>query len=294
VTSAAAEPWERLEAADTAADNAPGRVLELTGERTPIPLLVGDMIRRRNLLPMLASRDFRARYRSASLGTIWAVLLPLFQGTILAIVFSQLVRINTTTNYAAFVMVGMMSWTYLSSSVLLSATSIVDQSNVAGRVYFPRIFLPGMAVLANAPALAIGLVIVIPISTLLGVSPTPRLFALPLAVLLAVVVAYSFGAPLALLNVYFRDVQYLLVAALQALLYGSPVIYPLSRIGHLRDLMAINPATGVIELARWSFNANNGDPLLVPILGSLGWVVLLAGITLAAYSKHERLACDRL
>jgi lipopolysaccharide transport system permease protein len=294
VTSAAAQPREELEEADTAARDAPSPVLDLTGERTPIPLLVGDLVRRRHLLPMLASRDFRARYRSASLGTAWAVLLPLFQGTILAIVFSQLVRIKTTTNYAAFVMVGMMSWMYLSSSVQLSATSIVDQSNVAGRVYFPRMFLPGMAVLANAPALAIGLVIVIPISAVLGVSPTPRLFALPLAVALAVVVAYSFGAPLALLNVYFRDVQYLIVAALQALLYGSPIIYPLSRLGHLRDLMAINPATGVIELSRWSFNANNGDPLLVPILGSLGWVVLLAGITLAAYSKHERLACDRL
>jgi lipopolysaccharide transport system permease protein len=294
VTLAAAQPQGTDSEPAALAPAAPSPVLELTGERTPVRLLVRDLIRRRHLLPMLASRDFRARYRSASLGTAWAVLLPLFQGTVLAIVFSQLVRISTRTNYAAFVMVGMMSWTYLTSSVQLSASSIVDQSDVAGRVYFPRLFLPGMAVLSNAPALAIGLLTVIPISLILGVDPTPRLFALPLAVGLAIVVAYSFGAPLALLNVYYRDVRYLLIAALQALMYGSPVIYPLSMLGHLRNLMAINPATGVIELSRWSFNANNGDPLMVPILGSIGWVVILAFVTAFAYSKHERLACDRL
>jgi lipopolysaccharide transport system permease protein len=294
VTLAAAQPQGAVPEPAASESEASGQVLELTGERTPVRLLVSDLIRRRHLLPMLASRDFRARYRSASLGTAWAVLLPLFQGTVLAIVFSQLVRIQTRTNYAAFVMVGMMSWTYLTSSVQLSASSIVDQSDVAGRVYFPRLFLPGMAVLANTPALAIGLVIVVPLSVILGVDPTPRLFALPLAVVLAVLVAYAFGAPLALLNVYFRDVRYLLIAALQALMYGSPVIYPLSQLGHLRELMAINPATGVIELSRWSFNANNGDPLMIPILGSVGWVLILTVVTLVSYSKHERLACDRL
>jgi lipopolysaccharide transport system permease protein len=269
-------------------------VLDLSGERTPIRALVSDAVRRRHLLPMLASRDFRARYRSSTLGIAWAVLLPLFQGTILAIVFSKLVRITTTTNYAAFVMVGMMTWTYLTVSVQLSASSITDQAPVAGRVYFPRIFLSGMAVLANAPALFIGLLIVIPISWMLGVTPTWRLVGIPLAVLLSVALGYAFGAPLALLNVYFRDVRYLIVAALQALMYVAPVIYPMTRLHHHMNLLAINPATGVLEVARWSFNANSGDPLLVPVLATLGWIVGLTFITLIAYSKHERLACDRL
>ncbi|HVT66048.1 MAG TPA: ABC transporter permease [Mycobacteriales bacterium] len=278
----------------TATTESSQTVLDLAGDRTPIRALVRDIVRRRHLLPMLASRDFRARYRSSKLGITWAILLPLFQGTILAIVFSHLVRIQTTTNYAAFVMVGMMTWTYLTSSVSLSATSITDQSDIASRVYFPRIFLSGMAVLANAPALFIGLVLVIPIAAILGVNPTWHLVTLPLAVLLSLLVGYAFGAPLALLNVYFRDVRYLIIAALQALLYLSPVIYPMTRLHHHMNLLAINPATGPIELARWSFNANNNDPLLVPILGSLVWIVGLAVVTAVSYSKHERLACDRL
>jgi lipopolysaccharide transport system permease protein len=268
--------------------------LDLTGERTPLAALISDMIRRRHLLPMLASRDFRARYRSSALGIAWAVLLPLFQGVILAVVFSKLVKIQTTTNYAAFVMVGMMTWNYLSSSVQLSATSITDQSDVASRVYFPRIFLSGMAVLSNAPALFIGLVVVIPIAAFLGTEPTWRLVALPLAVLLSVMIGYSVGAPLAILNVYFRDVKYLLMAVLQAFLYISPVIYPITKLGQYKDLMAINPASGPIELSRWAFHSNGHDPLLLPVLGTLLWSLVLAVVTGLTYSKYERLACDRL
>lgn len=270
------------------------QVLDLTGERTPIAALIRDAIRRRHLLPMLAARDFRGRYRGSALGIVWAVLLPIFQGTILAVVFSHLVRIKTTTNYAAFVLVGMMTWTYLTSSVQLSATSITTQSDVASRIYFPRIYLSGMAVLSNAPALFIGLLTVVPIAAVLGVDPTWRLVGLPAAVLLSVMIGYSVGAPLALLNVYYRDVQYLVTAALQAMLYLSPVIYPMTKLGHYKDLLALNPATGPIELSRWSFNSNSGDPLALPVLASLAWVVLLTLLTAVTYSRHERLACDRL
>jgi lipopolysaccharide transport system permease protein len=283
-----------LAAVTTASQSRSEVVLDLTGERTPIRALVNDAIRRRRLLPMLASRDFRARYRSSTLGIAWAVLLPIFQGSILAVVFSHFVRIQTTTNYAAFVMTGMMVWTYLSVTVMLSATSITDQSDIAGRVYFPRIFLSGMAVMSNAPALFIGLGVVIPIADVLGVEPTWRLVVMPLGVLLAVAISYAVGAPLALLNVYFRDVRYFVTASLQAMMYLSPVIYPLSRLHHHRDLLAINPAVGPIEVVRWSFNANSGDPLLTPVLSTLGWLVVLSLVTVVAYSKYERLACDRL
>jgi lipopolysaccharide transport system permease protein len=283
-----------LTAVTTASQTRSEVVLDLTGERTPVRALVNDAIRRRHLLPMLAGRDFRARYRSSTLGIAWAVLLPIFQGTILAVVFSHFVRIQTATNYAAFVMTGMMVWTYLSATVMLSATSITDQSDIAGRVYFPRIFLSGMAVMSNAPALFTGLVVVIPITAVLGVDPTWRLLVMPLGVLLAVAISYAVGAPLALLNVYFRDVRYFVTACLQALMYLSPVIYPLTRVNHHRELLAINPAVGPIELVRWSFDANSNDPLLIPVISTVAWIVVLSIVTVFAYSKYERLACDRL
>ena len=278
----------------TASQTQPEVVLDLTGDRTPVRELVREIRRRWTLLPMLAARDFRGRYRSAALGIAWAVLTPLFQGLILAFVFSHVVRIHTRTNYAAFVITGTMTWSYLTSTVSTASTSIVDQAGVAGRVYFPRVFLPGQAVLSNSPALVINLLIAVLITTILGVHPTWRLVVLPAAIALAILIAYAVSAPLALLNVYFRDVRYLIGTILQVMIYATPVIYPLTKLGQYKDLMAINPACGVIELARWSFNANNGDPLLIPVLGTVGWIVILVFVSIAAYSKHERLACDRL
>jgi lipopolysaccharide transport system permease protein len=269
--------------------------LDLTGERTPLGALLGDLRRRRHLLLMLANRDFKAKYRSTNLGLAWAVALPLIQGTILALVFTHVVKINANTpSYPVFVLAGMATWVYLSSSVQAATTSIIDQSDIAGRIYFPRLFLPGMGVLAAAPGLLISLVLIVPIAATLHVAPSWHIIALPGAWLLAIWTVYAVGAPLAMLNVYFRDVKYFVVAALQALLYGSPIIYPLERLGDYKWILYLNPASGVIELMRWSFGVNGTDPLLLPVVGTLAWVVALTGVTVIVYARYERLACDRL
>ncbi|HWA66770.1 MAG TPA: ABC transporter permease [Mycobacteriales bacterium] len=271
-------------------------VLELTGERTPIRDLLADYVRRISLLQMLAARDFRSRYRSTRLGLVWAVLLPLIQGSILAIVFTHLVRVQTSADYPVFVLVGMTTWTYITTAVNNATTSIVDQADVAGRVYFPRLFLPGVPILAGVPGLMAGLLVIVPIGAILGVDPTWHLVAYPLVAVLAAATAYAVGSLLALLNVYFRDIKYFVVAALQALLYASPIIYPLTLIPshRLRTIAEINPGAGVIELARWSFAANGTDPLALPVLSAVAWSVVLSIGAIFAYSKFERLACDRL
>jgi lipopolysaccharide transport system permease protein len=184
----------------------------------------------------------------------------------------------------------------MTQAVNNSTTSIVDLADIAGRIYFPRLFLPGMPVLAGVPGLLCGLLVIVPIGAILGVTPSWHLVALPLVGVLAASVAYSVGSLLALLNVYFRDVKYFVVAMLQALLYGSPIIYPLTLVpSHkLRVIISLNPGTGVIELARWCFDASGTDPLLVPLMTSLIATVVLAFVAVLAYSKYERLACDRL
>jgi lipopolysaccharide transport system permease protein len=271
-------------------------VLDLTGERTPVRELVGDYVRRVSLLRMLAARDFRSRYRSTRLGLVWAMLLPLIQGSILAVVFTHLVRVQTAASYPVFVLVGMTTWMYITSSVNNATTSIVDQSDIAGKVYFPRLYLPGMPILAGIPGLVAGLLVIIPIGAILGADPTWHLIAFPLVPVLAASVAYAVGSLLALLNVYFRDIKYFVIAALQALLYASPIIYPLTLIHNhtLRTVISLNPGAGVIELARWSFDASGSDPLAVPVLSAVAVTVVLAICSVFAYSKFERLACDRL
>jgi lipopolysaccharide transport system permease protein len=153
-----------------------------------------------------------------------------------------------------------------------------------------------MPILAGVPGLVAGLLVIIPIGAILHADPTWHLIAFPLVPVLAASVAYAVGSLLALANVYFRDIKYFVIAALQALLYASPIIYPLSLIHNhvLRTVISLNPGAGVIELARWSFDANGTDPLAVPVLSAVVATVVLSICSVLAYSKFERLACDRL
>src|SRR5487761_2591048 len=195
-------------------------VLELSGESTPVSDLLRGVARSWRLLPMLAKQDYMARYRSAALGLLWSVFLPLLQGAVLAVVFTHVVRVRTDTpSYAVFVLAGMTAWAYLSTSWSLGSTSIVDSSAIASRVYFPRLLLPAVAPTANL----IGYVLVI-----------------------------ALNAVCALLHVYFRDVRYLVSALLLVLFYATPVIYPLSFThGILRAVVLVNPGTGVVQLTRF-------------------------------------------
>src|SRR6201989_876306 len=104
-------------------------VLELAGESTPVKDLLRGVARSWRLLPMLAKQDYVARYRSAMLGLLWSVFLPLLQGAVLAVVFTHVVRIHSDApSYPVFVLAGMTAWAYLSTSWSLGSTAIVDSS----------------------------------------------------------------------------------------------------------------------------------------------------------------------
>ncbi len=94
---------------------APTAVLDLSGERTAVRPLLVDLFRHRDLLRMLAMQDFRGRYRSASLGLAWSVLLPVLQGVVIAIVFAHIIGGGKTGSYAPYVIVGITVWSYSSS-----------------------------------------------------------------------------------------------------------------------------------------------------------------------------------
>lgn len=276
-------------------------VLELTGESTPISALLGDLWRRRNLIRMLAAKDFNARYRSAALGVVWSIALPILQGIVLSVVFTKLVRIPVGTgfSYPVFVLSGTVMWSFFSSSLNAGSTVIVDQGQIAGKVYFPRLILSIAPPLANSVSFGLSALVIVPVMLIAGTPIGWTLLLLPIPMALLLVLVILIGALTSLLHVYFRDVRYIVQASLLVLLYATPVIYPYERtlapgvnpIFHW--LLLANPATGPLVLARWCVFAKGEDVLLA--LGStLLWMVALAGIVLLAYRRHERVAVDRL
>jgi ABC-type polysaccharide/polyol phosphate export permease len=283
-------------AGDGAGRTGPLPVLELTGESTPIRVLLRDLVRQRHLVPMLASKDFHARYRSATFGVLWSVLLPLLQGAVLAVVFTRVVRIPISggDSYPIFVIAGTVSWSYFQMALTAGSTSIVDQGGIAGKVYFPRLVLPAVSAASSLIGFGISMGVTLLLMFVFGASFHITLPLLIPALVLEALLVILLSAPLALAHVYFRDVRYIVQAALLVVFYAAPVIYPLDRPhGALRAIVILNPMTGVIQLVRYAIFGHALD-LGLSLLWTGTVVVLLVVLTLLAYRRFERVACDRL
>lgn len=279
---------------------APVPVLDLAGERTTVWALVKDFWAHRDLLSMLAKQDYRSRYRSASLGLAWSVLLPLLQGLVIAVVFNKLTGGGHTKLYVPYVICGVTAFGFFSSSLSAASTSIVDNGAIAGRIYFPRLVLPTIAPTANLPGLLISISVALAITLLTGGGPGWWVLLIPAAVLLAWSLAVSAGALLTMLHVYSRDVRYVVQAGLLVLFYATPIIYFLRGSSGIRALphgivpyVVANPATGVVQLVRLALT---GEAAYVgpAVAVTGGWIAVLSVLVLTVYARLERVACDRL
>lgn len=262
--------------------------------------LLGDLVRHRDLLRLLAMQDFRSRYRSASLGLLWSVLLPVLQGVVIAVVFSRLIGGGKAHNYLPYVIIGMTVWSFLQTAVVTGSSSIVDNGQIAGRIYFPRLTLPAVPPSAGLPGLLVSLAVAEAVTLATGHGIHVQILLLPLVIALAWTLAATVAAVATIAHVYSRDVRYLAQAGMLVLFYATPVIYRLQAgngvralPSSLRPFVIANPFTGVIELARYSL-LGTADVLGQTLLATAAWLVVLAVAALFAYARLERVACDRL
>ncbi len=271
-----------------------GQGFVLEGELTPLPQLWSELWQSRELIAILARKDFYVRYRRASLGLLWAVGLPLFQALVLAVVFSRVVRVHTGSNFAVFVLIGMVGWTYFSNTLSVASTSIVDGSGLSTRIYFPRAVLPLVSVIANLYGYSITLVITLALCPLLGVGLGLHTLWIVPATALAVAVTAGACMVASALHVYFRDVRYLVTAAVIGWFYLTPVFYPLSLVhGLLRAVVVANPLTGVVELMRAATAGADADWAKTVVV-SVIWTVLLLGAGASLHRRFNRVFTDLL
>jgi len=258
---------------------------DLEGEGSKLRQIFVDSWRSRDLVIMLSRKDFFVRYRRASFGLLWAIGLPAFQALVLAVVFSRLIRFETSVPYGVFVFAGITPWSYFNSSISSAATSIVDGQSLATKVYFPRAILPFVVIGANFIAFLPAVAVLIAFALLSGVTIGWHIFLLIPATLVLLMLTAAFSLVLSAAHVYFRDVRYVVAAALIAWMYGTPVIYPIDKMhGVVRQLIEINPATGMVELFREAVGVHD------PHWGAaLPWTfVWMGGLLLIAAVLHRR------
>ena len=265
----------------------------LEGESTPIRVIVRDVWRSRDLLLVLARKEFFVRYRRASFGMVWAVALPLVQAIVLAVVLHHFVRFKVGGSYPLFVFSGVLAWNFFSTAILAACGSIVDNNSISTKIYFPRSLFPMMSVLSAVYGFVLTVVVLIGFQLVVGVSLGLRTLYLLPAVALTIVVAMSFALVAAALQVYFRDMKFLIQASLMVWYYVTPVFYPASALGHVGKWLKYNPATGFVELFRAATGGT--DPgWATSIWFSFGWVGALLLIAALLYRRFDRVFADLL
>lgn len=208
----------------------------------------------RELVYFLAWRDVKVRYKQTALGVLWAVLQPLFTMVVFTLLFGQLAKIPTDgLPGPVFYFAALVPWIYFSSTVSNAGMSLVANSTLLTKIYFPRIILPAAAAVSNLMDFLISSVFLLGFVLYYGMPLGWSLLLWPLLVALVTLLSFSLGTIFAALNVKYRDIKYALPFFIQLLMFATPIIYPASMIPErFRWLLALNPLSGIVEAFRYS------------------------------------------
>ena len=234
-------------AEDAVLPNRPLLVLEPTQGWASLDL--ANVWAHRELLYFLTWRDITLRYKQTALGITWAVIQPLFPMIIFALFFGRLGHMPSDgVPYAAFTYAGLLSWTYFANAVSTSAASVVGSSSLVTKVYFPRMIIPGAAVLAALLDFFIGFGVMAVLLIWFQVPLRSSLAMLPLLIALETAFALAVGMFFAALTVKYRDVRHALPFLIQVWMFVTPIIFPSSIVPpRWRMLLALNPLLGIVE-----------------------------------------------
>lgn len=215
----------------------------------------------RELFYFFTWRDIKVKYKQTTLGIAWALLQPLGLMFLFTLLFSTTLKIDTgSIPYPVFVLSGLIIWNLFNASVTHAGESMLQHAQIIKKIYFPRMIIPGSAILVALFDFLMGFMVFLGISIYYG-QPFSILSIVYFsgAILLIVLTAFGAGSFLAALNVKFRDFRYTIPFAMQLLFFSSQVIYPLHLIQQewLKTVLAFNPVNASISL----FRAGLGQPI---------------------------------
>ena len=206
----------------------------------------------RELLGMWVVRNIKVRYKQSLLGVAWAILQPLSATIIMAIVFSRFIRVSTEgIPHPIFYYSAMLPWTFSASSISFGTSCLVSNMNLVTKIYFPREILPISAVLASFVDFSIASVIFIGMIVLYQVPVGLSWLWVPVLLLIQVLLTLGIVLFASALNVFYRDIRFVVPLGMQLWMYLTPIIYPLSQVPpRFRSLYMLNPMAGLIDSYR--------------------------------------------
>ena len=247
-------PLGRMQSSDYDAVNNRESVPEtplfiIKGGRSWRSLDFADLWMHRDLFYFLIWRDVKVRYKQTLLGVAWAVLQPLLTMVIFTLLFGRLAHVPSDgVPYPIFVYAGLLPWNFFAAAVDNSSNSLVGNSALITKVYFPRLVIPSAAVGAALIDFGIASVILFFMCLYYGIGLSFSLLILIPLIPVMTLFAVAVGMQMSALNVKYRDIRYALPFLINIWMYVTPVIYPVSFIpSSWRWILALNPLGGIIQ-----------------------------------------------
>ncbi len=253
-----------------------------------------DLWRYRELFYFLSWRDILVRYKQTELGIAWALIQPLLTMIVFSVIFGAIAKLPAGgAPYPILVFSALLPWQLFAGSITASGNSLVNNANLLSKVYFPRLIVPGSAIVVSLVDFLVSGIILLGLMAWYRQIPTWRFITLPIFILIACATALGAGLWLSALTVKYRDFRYVVPFIVQLGLFVSPVGFSSDLIPEKwRLLYSLNPMVGVIDGFRWAILG--GDTKLNLLGFSLSLtivlVLLISGITY--FRRIERTFAD--
>jgi lipopolysaccharide transport system permease protein len=256
-----------------ASSNLPKYYLRIEPSHGWVSLRLRELWEYRELIYFLIWRDVKIRYKQTVIGAAWAIIQPLLTMVIFSFVFGQLANIASDgIPYPIFSYAALVPWTFFSTGLTNSSNSLVGNSNLIKKVYFPRLIIP----LTNVLSGTLAFIVLLGMMLYYGIVPTWNILWLPALLLLALITALGVGLWLSALNVQFRDIRYVVPFLAQIWMYLTPIVYPSSLLEEpWRSIYGINPMAGVIEGFRWALLGTENTPTTLLIVSTTVSILIL-------------------
>lgn len=272
-----ATPWSRSKANTTADQEMP--VVHIKPTSGWASLKLKELWEYRDLLYFFMWRDIKVRYKQTILGVSWAIIQPFFTMVVFSVFFGRLAKVpSDDLPYPLFSYAALVPWQFFTNALTQASNSLVTNSNMIKKIYFPRLLMPAATVFAGVVDFLLAFIVLLAMMLAFGYLPTANVIWLPFFLLLALVTSLGVGLWFAAMNVQFRDVRYAVPFLAQAWLFLTPIAYPSSLLEEpWRTLYGINPMAGVVEGFRWALLGTDTAPGPMLFVSAIVAATLLVG-----------------
>lgn len=239
-----------------------------------------DLLRHRELLLFLAWRDILVRYKQTVIGVSWVVIRPLLTMLILTAVFGRIANLPSgNMPYAILVFSGLLPWFFFSNAVSECSNSLITNSHLLSKVYFPRLIVPTSTVLVSSVDFVISITVLVVLMVWYGIAPTWKISLIPVFGVLVGLLSLGLGLWFSTLTVRYRDFRHIVPFMLQLGVYASPVGYSSNIIPEKwAYLYYLNPVAGIVDCFRWAIMGEKPNSYGVGVAISITIFLLVTGI----------------